>query len=74
MDQEKIEKKEAKKIMDEFIKELDKIQLTKEFGTKRTFQTRESFENDCESEFRERMFKNAPKERKGFIVAEKKSW
>ncbi|MBU0665795.1 MAG: hypothetical protein ABIC91_06360 [Nanoarchaeota archaeon] len=73
MNQEKI-RKEAKKIMDEFIKELDKITLSKDFGIKRKQETRKKFTDDSDEKFRERMLENAPNVKDDFIVAEKKKW
>ncbi len=66
--------KDAKKIMDEFIEELEGVKLTEDFGVERKADMRTSFDDERDEGFRERMLKNAPSERKGFIVAEKKSW
>jgi len=67
---------QAKSIMDDFIVELDKMVLDKEFGLARESQTRTVFDktDSCDDDFRNLMFNNAPKEKGGFIVAEKKKW
>lgn len=65
---------EAKKIMDDFVKELDSIELDEDFGIEREKETRTKFESVVDKDFRERVFKNAPKIKDEFIVAEKKDW
>ena len=66
----------AKKIMDEFISALNKVeQTTPEFGVRRIENIREPFENKYkDSDFRQRMFRNAPHTDGEFILAEKKKW
>ena len=66
----------AKKIMDEFISALDKVEeTTPEFGVRRKENIREPFEDKYkDSDFRDRMFKNAPNTDGEFILAEKKKW
>jgi len=74
IDKEKI-RKEAKHIMDNFIKALDKAKGIKEsFGSERKDSTRAKIKKDKDHNFRERMFKNAPKKRDDFLVMEKKNW
>ena len=66
--------KEAKKIIDDFMKELDKVKLDDDFGISRKKETRTEFEDDCDKEFRDLMFNNATKKKGDFILAEKKKW
>ncbi len=67
-------RKQAKQIMDEFIKALDRVGAIKEeYGLEREDQTRVPGSPDFPG-FRERMFKNAPKKNSDFIVMEKKKW
>ena len=74
MDEEKI-KKQAKKIMDEFISALNKVpKIKEEFGQERKQFTRKSEKSEYGDEFKERMLKNAPKVKDEQLVMEKKSW
>lgn len=74
LDKEKIEK-QAKKIMDDFISALDKVQeIKQEFGQEREEQLRKPEKPEESKEFRERIFKNAPKVKDDCLVMEKKSW
>ncbi len=74
IDREKI-RKQAKHIMDNFIKALGKSEGIKEsFGSERKDSTRLNIKKEKDPEFRERMFKNAPKKRDDFLVMEKKNW
>jgi len=74
MDEGKI-KKQAKKIMDEFISALDKIpEIEKGFGQERKDYMRKPGKSKYGKEFKERMLKNAPKVKDGQIIMEKKSW
>ena len=73
-DQEKI-KQEAKKIMDDFMKALDRVpEIKEEFGTFRKETTRKPTKSKYGKEFADRMLKNAPKVEDNCIVAEKKKW
>ena len=74
MDQDKI-LAQAKKIMDDFIKALDKVKVTEKFGVHRDEQVRVA-EKECEdsTEFRKRIFKNAPKIKDDLFIMEKKHW
>jgi Asp-tRNA(Asn)/Glu-tRNA(Gln) amidotransferase C subunit len=67
--------KQAKKMMDEFISALDKVKVSEKFGARRDEQVR-SPEEECEdsSEFRKRIFKNAPKIKDEYFLMEKKEW
>lgn len=74
IDREKI-RKEAKHIMNNFIKALDKAEGVKqEFGSERKASMREKIKKHKDPDFRKRMFKNAPKKRDDFLVMEKKNW
>ena len=74
LDQEKI-KKQAKAVMDDFIKALDKVgEISGEVGIERDEMTRVAKPNKPGSDFRIRMLKNAPKKDESHIIAEKKSW
>ena len=66
----------AKKIMDEFISALNKVEeITPEFGVQRDENVREPFENKYSGdEFKSKILKNAPKKDEDFIIAEKKKW
>ncbi len=69
-------RKLAKKIMDEFISALNKVKETSpEFGVRRNENIREPFENKySDSDFKDRILKNAKNVNGDFIVAEKKKW
>jgi len=74
IDKEKITK-QAKSIMDNFIRALDKAKgIKEEFGSERKCSMRAEIKKDKDRDFRKRMFKNAPKKRDDFLVMEKKNW
>jgi len=74
MNEDKI-KKQAKKIMDEFISALKKVpKIKEEFGQERKQFLRKSEKSEYGKEFKERMLNNAPKTKDDQIVAEKKRW
>jgi Asp-tRNA(Asn)/Glu-tRNA(Gln) amidotransferase C subunit len=74
MNEEKI-KKQAKKIMDEFISALNKVpKIKEEFGVGRKQFTRKGEKSEYSDEFKKRMLKNAPKVKDEQIQMEKKSW
>lgn len=74
LDEEKI-KRQAKAIMDEFVKALDKVgDLSGEIGLEREETTRQGSAEKRDGSFKERMLKNAPRKEDGQILAEKKSW
>ena len=73
LDEEKI-RKQAKQIMDEFMKALEKVKQEELiYGLEKKKSTREPEKPD-ESGFRERMFRNAPKKKGDHIIAERKHW
>ncbi|MBN2454807.1 Asp-tRNA(Asn) amidotransferase GatCAB subunit C [Candidatus Woesearchaeota archaeon] len=68
-------RKEAKKIMDEFVKALEKVKEGEEdVGFELEEDMRSPEAKEKESGFKERMLENAPKKKDGFVVAEKKQW
>jgi len=74
IDKEKI-RKQAKRIMDNFIKALDKAgDIKEEFGSERKDSMRTEIKKGKDPDFRKRMFMNAPKKKKDFLVMEKKNW
>ena len=75
-DKNKLEiKKEAKEILDRFSKALEKVKF-KEKAVKEEFggMREEGKGLDCDGDFRERFFRNAPEKERDFILAEKKKW
>jgi len=66
---------QAKKIMDEFVSALSKVNVKEKFGAEREKQVRtpEKETNDS-TEFRKRIFKNAPKIKDDYFIMEKKEW
>lgn len=74
MDEEKI-KKQAKKIMNEFISALNKVpEIKEEFGQERKQFTRKTEKSEYGPDFKKRMLKNAPKVKDDQIQMEKKGW
>ena len=74
MDEEKIVN-EAKKIMDDFMTALDKVNASEEsFGSERDLNIREASESEYGKDFKEKILKNAPNKDQDFIIAEKKTW
>ncbi len=67
-------KKQAKQIMDSFVKALDKVNIEEKFGAERKQFVREKLTKEEDQQFKEKMLKNAPKTKGHYIVAEKKSW
>lgn len=77
MDEKKREeiKEQAKKILTNFSEELGKVKLKASGGKKEVGGFREE-KNPAkpDSDFRERMFSNAPLKEEDYIIAEKKEW
>ena len=74
MEEENI-KKQAKEIMDEFMKALEKLpENPGEFGSERTESLREGKAKKPGKEFRKRMLQNAPKSKDDYLVMQKKKW
>jgi len=75
-DKEKQEiKKQAKKLMDDFARSLERLPKLKENPVERKAQTREEKEPaKPDPEFRKILFENAPEKKDDCIVAEKGGW
>ncbi len=67
-------KKQAKKVMDSFVKALDKVKVEERFGSERKIFLREKLKKQEDKDFQENMLANAPKTKGNLIIAEKKSW
>ena len=72
MDENKI-KKEAKKIMDNFIGELSQIKEIKDFRIERKEFLRKG-KSSSSGDFKERWFKIIPRIKHGCVLAEKGKW
>lgn len=72
MDKEKI-RKQAKKIMDDFISALGK-KTEREFTIIRKSSLREQKKCEVDDDFKELWYKNLPKKKDGYLVAEKGHW
>jgi Asp-tRNA(Asn)/Glu-tRNA(Gln) amidotransferase C subunit len=66
-------KAQAKKIMDEFIKALEKVDVEEKVGFEADSDTRVP-KGKKNPEFKKELLKNAPKTKDGCILAEKKGW
>ena len=69
-------KKQAKDIMDKFSKKLAKVdkKISEPLIERDEFEREEKEDLEIDSDFRERLFENAPNKNKDFIIAEKKKW
>lgn len=69
-------KKQAKGIMDKFSNKLSNVgkKLPEPLIRRDEFEREENEGKESNSDFRERMFANAPRKNKDFILAEKKKW
>ena len=70
-------KKEAKSIMDNFSEKLSKVKdkISEPLIERDKFEREEkSSTKNVETDFRKRMFENAPNKNSDFIIAEKKKW
>jgi len=69
-------KKEAKEIMDKFSKKISKVKekIPEPLIERKEYEREEKLGKDSNSDFRERMFENAPEKNKDFILTEKKKW
>ena len=72
MDKEKI-REQAKRIMDDFIKALGKLE-EKEFAIERKSSLREQNKCEVDKDFNVLWYKNLPKKKNGYMVAEKGHW
>jgi hypothetical protein len=66
-------RKEAKEIMDNFMKELENVTVRGEFFVRRTQNIREK-KAPVDKEFADRMLENAPQTTQRWVQAEKKKW
>ncbi len=74
LDEDKI-KRQAKAIMDEFVKALGRAgEIGGEVGIEREESTRKAKTAKPSEEFRKRVLANAPRKDEEHIIAEKKSW
>lgn len=74
LDEEKI-RRQAKAIMDEFIKALDRAgKLEGKAWIERDENTRQGKKTKADNSFRERMLKNAPRKDGNYVLTERKSW
>jgi len=73
LDQEQI-KEQAKKIIDSFASELEKINVEEENVEREEDRRQEKEPVSCDVEFRKIMLENAPQEKNDCIVAEKGKW
>ena len=69
-------RKEAKEIMDSFSKKLSKVKekIPEPLIERDEREREEGKAKEKESNFRSRIFENAPNKNKDFILAEKKKW
>ena len=69
-------KKQAKEIMDKFSEKLSNVSEKPPDSVidRKEFEREEKDGKETDSDFRERMFANAPRKNKDFIIAEKKKW
>ncbi len=67
-------RKEARKILDGFAKTLENVPKAKANVKERTLGRKEGQGSECDSDFRTRIFANAPKKNKDFLIAEKGAW
>ena len=68
-------RKEAKKIMDGFIKALEKVRdIKEEVGFEAEEDVRTPKKSKADADFKKRFLANAPKSKEDFVVAEKKKW
>ena len=67
-------KKEAKKIMDNFIGELSQIKEIEDFKIERKDSLREEKDSCVNKDFKERWFKLIPKKKSGCVLAERGKW
>ena len=72
IDHDKI-KKQAKGIMDDFMRELEKVDVSGDFFVHRPQNTRHG-QVPSDPSFPERLLENAPHTKQRWILAEKKKW
>ena len=69
-------KKQAKGIMDSFSKKLSAIkeEVSEPIIEREKFEREEGAGENCDYDFRRRVFENAPNKNEDFILTEKKRW
>ena len=68
-------RKEAQAILEKFAKTLDRVKVpTRKEGVKGEGTRVEGSGRECDSDFRKRLFENAPNKDEDCIIAEKASW
>ena len=69
-------KKQAKNIMEKFSKKLAKVdkKILEPLIERDEFEREEKEGLETGSDFRERLFENAPNKNKDFVIAEKRKW
>ena len=69
-------KRQAKGIMDKFSEKISKVKskIPEPLIEREEFEREEGEGKESNSEFRQRMFENAPRKNKDFILTEKKKW
>lgn len=67
-------KEQAKRIMDDFMKELSAVEQPEKFGLAREQQMREPATKEQDPRFRQLLFENAPKVKDNLLIMEKKQW
>jgi len=69
-------KEQAKSIIENFSKKLDKAnkKISESFIERDQMERSEKNSKECDKEFRKLMFENAPNKNENFIIAEKKTW
>jgi|TARA_Y100000031_G_C8126369_1_gene340689 Asp-tRNA(Asn)/Glu-tRNA(Gln) amidotransferase C subunit len=69
-------RKQAKEIMDKFSEKISKVdkKISELLIEREEFERTESDGKETNLDFRKRMFENAPKKNKDFILTEKKKW
>ena len=69
-------KEQAKEIMDKFSKKISKVdkKIPEPLIEREEFEREEREGKESNSDFRKRMFENAPQKNKDFILTERKKW
>lgn len=69
-------KGQAKEIMDKFSEKISKVdkKIPEPLIEREEFEREENQGKESDSDFRERMFENAPQKNKDFILTERKKW
>lgn len=69
-------RRQAKNIMDKFSEKISIIdkKISEPLIERENFEREEKGGKESDSDFRKRMFENAPEKNKDFIIAERKKW